>query len=160
MRIRSNDLYGTVAALAILAACEPALAGPTMLVCHLDAPTALAFEDGATTIELNEAQSSVVVHFAAAHLTNSDGVTGAADGRGSPNPAASVGPLTAKFGSDTITFSSTGGGEYDSNGNHFVPYQGSYLINRLTGSFVHKSPGDGALTVWQKWTCKPGNRQF
>jgi tetratricopeptide (TPR) repeat protein len=103
------------------------------------------FEDEPTTIELNEAQGSVVVHISAAHLRDSRGVSGGWDGHGSSTRAQSIGPFAANFGNDTITFSPSGpsGGDYR---------DGSFVINRRTGAFVFK-PFDGVSTTWNVWHC-------
>jgi len=108
------------------------LAGTTTLICHVIGT--MLVEDGSTTIELNEAQSSVVVHFAASHCT-------AACGPPRPGePASSLGPLPAKFGANTISFSNPNG-----------PV--TYVIDRLTGVFV-------ANYINVSWTCDVGKKKF
>ena len=125
---------------ALLTAGTAALADTTTLICHIDNPGLFGlFEDEpTTTIELNEAQGSVVVHLAAYHFTNPpDGLTGGTDGRGG-GKARSIGPRPAIFGNDTITFSDG---------------DGDYIINRLTGAFAYPHG--------MKWgTCQPGKKQF
>ena len=121
---------------ALLTAGTAALADTTTLICHVDNPGLFGlFEDEpTTTIELNEAQGSVVVHLAAYHFTTPpDGLTGGTDGRGGGAPRL-VGPRPAIFGNDTITFSDP-----------LLP--GDYIINRLTGAFAQ--PGT------MRWHCQP-----
>src|SRR5579863_5437586 len=108
----------------LVMASSPALAGATTLICPMD-NNYMTYEDEPTTIELNEAQSTVVVNFAARHLKNPRGVSGGADGRGGSN-AFSTGPLSAKFSADTISFSWNYAGQDQTF---------SWAINRLTGSF-------------------------
>lgn len=107
-----------------------AMADTSTLVCHLT-PFVIV-EDEPTTIDLNEAQSSVVVHFGALHQTFPQ----------TASPAMTVGPLAAVFGVDTISFSQPG-----------APYQGDYILNRLTGGLVNTS------TNW-RYTCQLGQKQF
>jgi tetratricopeptide (TPR) repeat protein len=115
----------------------------TTMICHLDHRS--LFEDEATTIELNEAQRSVVVHISAAHIRNPGPESGGWDGHGSSTRAQSIGPFAANFGNDTITFSASGpsGGDYR---------DGSFVINRRTGAFEF-TPPDGVSTVWNVWHC-------
>lgn len=128
-------------ALAVLvASSQVAMADTTKLVCNLDSPAPFA-EDQPTTIDLTEAQSSVVVHFGPTHATN-PGITGGFEGRGGNGPF-SNGPLPAVFSTDTITFA------------YPIPnttYVIDYVINRLTGVFTSSQ---GA-----KWTCRAGKTQF
>jgi hypothetical protein len=119
--------------MAILAtASQTALADPTTLICHMDGTGII--ENEPTTIELNAAQSSVVVHFAANHYNV---------GPGEEHAAWSLGPLPATFGADTISFSDPRPRSILSN----------FTINRLTGAFVETNAN------W-RWTCQPGKKQF
>jgi hypothetical protein len=137
-------------ALALLAASSlMARAEKVTLICHPKFGNVI-YEDEPTTIVLNEAESTVVVNFSAAHLKNPDGITGGVDGHGGINSQASIGPLPAVFSNDTITFS-------NSNGRAYV---GFGVINRLTGAFVFKYNDHDPVTVWQMWNCEAGKRQF
>jgi hypothetical protein len=130
-----TPLLGTVAITGLLGGMllpignAAALAGPTTLVCHMGEQ--LYKEDGPTIIELNEAQSSVVVHFSGSQMAYPKGVV----------PPRTIGPLSAVFGTDEITFPEPSS-----------PSQ-SYVLNRLTGDLFQK------ISNW-KWTCQAGNRQF
>jgi len=124
-------------ALALLASSsQAARAEATTLICNLDSSNPWK-EAEPTTIELNEAQSTVVVHFAAMHGDPRYG--------GGSRIAVSYGPLPAKFGTDTITFS------VDRTTSSWS--EGPHTINRLTGNFVE------AETNW-KWNCHPAKKQF
>jgi len=113
---------------------QAAQADTTKLICSLsNSPNA---EDGPTTIELNEAQSSVVVHFSGYHVRPESGLQG---GGGAPR---SIGPLSATFSDDTITFS-----------NPQYPQQDQFKINRLTGELTN------TITNW-KWACEKGQKKF
>ena len=120
-----------VALVLLAASSEAARAEATTLVCNLE-PFEIK-EDEPTTIELNEAQSSVIVHFSATHWSEPG------PGHG---PAKSLGPLPAKFDTDTITFHDPSS-EKD----------GDYIINRLTGNFHWVHPN------WN-WTCHAAKKQF
>ncbi len=116
---------------ALLATSTAAIADPTTLICIADAANVWK-DDEPSTIELNEAQSSIAVHFAA-----QTGILG-------PQYRVSAhasGPIRATFGADTISFSDQG---FD------------YTLNRLTGSLLRLVGSDVAL----RWTCQPGKKQF
>jgi hypothetical protein len=113
----------------LLAASTAALADTTKLVCHLGEQ--LYKEDGPTIIELNEAQSSVVVHFGGSQMANPPGVL----------PPRTIGPVPAVFGTDAITIPEPSYPE------------GSFVLNRLTGDLIQN------VTNW-KWTCQPGKKLF
>jgi hypothetical protein len=91
------------------------------------------------TIELNEAQNSVVVH-RPAFKGNS----------GNQYPGDSFGPLPAKFGTDKITFTwRTDSAVSD------------YVINRVTGAVSGKfTLLTNQDTSYFTWTCQVGKRQF
>jgi hypothetical protein len=113
---------------------QAAIAQTTTLICRLDPPQSQGFvEDEPSTLELNEAQSSVVVHFSAETVTASGGRL----------PAYLTGKRPATFAADTI-FSVP----HYSDANYTM----SYTINRLTGSWVSSSG--------LKRTCQVGKRQF
>ena len=109
-----------------------ATAQTTTLICNLIAPNVFT-EDEPTTIELNEAQSSVAVHFSESTLSLNGG----------RYPEFSIGPLQATFAADTISFSDP-------------PNALNYTLNRLTGRFTRLFKGEFA----QGWTCQAGKKQF
>jgi len=131
-----------LAVLAMLAATSKiALADTTTLICHMN-DNPYWYEEGPSSIELNEAQSTVVVHYAAYHGKRS-GYTGpSADTRG---------PFHATFSADTITWQ-------ESNGENGYT---NFTINRLTGFFGGKlfyngkSGGDT-----NSYTCHAAQKQF
>jgi hypothetical protein len=130
-----KQLIGIVAqvlsGLAIFATTSPpALADTTTLICHMDMQ--FIIEEDTTTIELNQAASTVVVHWAGYHST--DNVT--------TGSARTGGPYQAVYGKDTITFSS-------SDGNTNL----SYVLNRLTGSLEIKP-------INWKYACQVAKPQF
>src|SRR5690349_10948805 len=92
----------------LVAASQAAMAQTTTLVCQRAAPSPYV-DDGTTTVDLNEAQNSVTLHFSAYHLIQP----------ATSLPARLVGPEPAVFGADTITFSDP------------MPGFGSYVLNRL-----------------------------
>jgi hypothetical protein len=107
-----------------------AVANPTTLICQM-ADYMPWTEQGTTTVELNETKSQVTLNFATTQFK---------DTRLSYNggPGATVGPLLATFGTDTITFKNPG-----------ALFAGSYVINRLTGSMIEP------YAHW-RWNCHPG----
>ena len=115
-----------------LMASTPALADTTTLICHLNGGDTI-IEDEPTTIDLNEAQNSVVIHFGANHYNL---------GRVDVEQAVSVGPFQAIFGPDTITFN-----------NNNNAYTGPYTLSRVTGVLANTSIG------W-RWTCEAGSKKF
>ena len=125
----------TLVVLAMLAASPKiALADTTSLVCHMAMDNPNYVEDDSTTIELNEAQSTVTVHFGKAHYSNPYG----------EYKAYTIGQLSAKFDTNTISFSAKNG-LFGGNSN--------YVINRLTGSLYDNT------TNW-KWKCRAAQKQF
>lgn len=124
----------------LFAASQPANADTTILVCALDTshedPRLVSVEEGNTTIELNEADSIVTVHFAANHP--------GPNSSGGSVPAGTVGPMHATFGPDTITLQV---GDADGG-----PWHGTFTIDRITGQF-------SVQAGWQ-WNCKVGKKQF
>ena len=128
MKFRQCTALG---AAALLATSQMAFADTTSLICHLNVGGSVV-EDEPTTVELNEAQNTVVVHFGANHYIV---------GNGDVEAAESVGPLPATFGSDQITF------------NLDTAYAGPYTLDRLTGVLMNTD------TKWH-WACQAGKRQF
>jgi hypothetical protein len=160
---RKTAFAALLMAAPLVAKSQLALAADSTLICNLSAPREVVIEEQPTTIELNDTQSTVVVHFSAAHMVDPEGATGGADGRGSPNPAATIGPLQANFGANSITFSSSSGGEYSVGGAIYSAYAGSYVLNRITGTLVHRRPNESEnseLTLWQSWACQAGQKKF
>jgi hypothetical protein len=134
----SGGIWVTFIALAMLAAgSKIALADTTTLICHMN-NNPYWYEEGPTSIELNEAQSIVVVNYAAYHGKRS-GYTGP--------PAVTRGPFQATFSADIITWQ-------DGNG--------KFTINRLTGVFSGKvffpdgRDGDDTLS----YTSHAAQKQF
>jgi hypothetical protein len=126
-----------VLGMAILAmASEAAMAQTTTLICNLDPSLGFA-EDEPTTIELNEAQNSVVVHFSQQHNPRTGERLGGSH---------SIGPLPASFGTDVISFTDP-----------TQVYFHNYTINRLTGKFVGSVVNDAGSMIW---TCQAGKKQF
>jgi hypothetical protein len=123
----------TVAFFFLIASPHRACAETTTLICH--ASSVPWTDDDATTIDLNEPQSSVVIHFPGHH-----------DRDGNIGYPYSLGPLQASFGTDIISIT-------DPKGNLFQ----NYTINRLTGKFVAHAPHEDGN--WQ-WDCQPGKKQF
>ena len=94
--------------IAVLAATpQIASADPTTLICKLGAENSWK-EDEPTTVDLNEAQSSVVVHWGAKTLPIN----------GAHTPALSSAPVRGDFSANTISFNAFGQ---------------DYVIIRLTG---------------------------
>ncbi|MGH7024439.1 MAG: hypothetical protein ACREEB_12745 [Caulobacteraceae bacterium] len=87
-----------IAGLVVLSAAAgtAAPADPTTLICKLNFPGGAVVEDEPTTIDLNEAADTVVVHFGPMH-TEAGGYHALR--------AFTLGPLSATFGAQTITFS-------------------------------------------------------
>ena len=123
--------------LALLITAAAARAETVTLVCHLDSNADWA-EDGPTIIKLDETNSSVEVQFAAEHMTDPQV-------SGGQMSTSALGPVQAKFGNDTITFSPVGStlpGMY-------------YSLDRTTAIFAQKN------VPWTKtWTCSKAQKQF
>jgi len=119
----------------LVAASQPALADTKTLICPMDSNLS-RIEDEPATIELNEAASTVIVHFGAWHLKPNVGI--------GQTPAFSIGPLQAVFGTEVISFSYN-----DPPPQSQIVY--NLTLNRLTG----------ALRGWTyNMTCHVGNAQF
>jgi len=128
-------------AIVLGAASQNVVADTTTLICQVAVPNVI--EDGATTIELNEAQSTVVVHFSANHYINMP--------TSEEHPSRSIGPFPAQFSNDTITFS-------DPNPNDYFRV---FSISRITGAFVMADVQSNlnGIQNW-RWTCHAGQKQF
>ena len=111
-----------------------ASADPITLICRFGRIGDSIVEDEPTTIDLNEAQASVVVHFGLNHYTFPQFIQ---------EKPISTGPLAAVFGAETITFSAPSG----------TGYPGDYVLNRLTGDLVNTN------TNW-RYACQPARKQF
>ncbi len=133
MSVFTSNRVALFALALLLASSQVAVADTTKLICSLgNSPNA---EDGPTTIELNEAQGSVVIHFAGYHVRPESGLQGG-------GPPRTIGPLSATFSDDTITFF-----------NPQYPQQDQFKINRLTGELTN------TFTNW-KWACEKGQKKF
>jgi hypothetical protein len=119
-------------AFAMLATCQSALADTTTLICDSHSRAQASPE----TIDLNEAAGSVTIHHMSLHNPG---------GNPDPIPGGTDGPFTAKFTTDTITFSA----EEPGHGHD------TYTINRLTGIV------DWVTPAWSvEFTCQVGKAQF
>jgi hypothetical protein len=127
-----RTLWGMVI---LVTASQTALAASTTLVCSTGNPR----EASPTTIDLNEAQSSVTIHFGS---TQCPGCTP------DPIPGRTAGPLTAKFAKNAITFAE----RPDSR-------SFDYTINRLTG-IVGVNETQQGQPYHTDWTCHVGKPQF
>jgi hypothetical protein len=101
--------------IALLMATMAAQAETTTLICRLNTFPGGPTEDQPTTVELNGAQNTVVVHFSAMHHTDPDF---------SSQPS-TTGPLQANFSADSVSFS--------------TPAGATFSINRLTGAMVNSN---------------------
>jgi hypothetical protein len=135
----------TLAALAmLLASSKIALADTTKLICHMN-DNKFWVEEGPTTIELNEAQSTIVaINFSKVHGAPGSGIGGGSVG------GRSIGPFPATFTADTITFSIQ---DASSSTN--------CTINRLTGVYSCKVSVNGnSYDQGTSWTCHAAQKQF
>lgn len=108
----------------------------TTLTCEPKTMEPWLIEDSPTTIDIDEASSTVTVHAGAYHC--------------GPNPmiscnraARTVGPLRATFSDTEIKFAEN---------SNYPPY----VINRLNGSVL----GPEILIGVGRWTCQPAKKQF
>lgn len=125
----------------LVAGSKSAWADTTTLICHMN-DNPYWYEEGPTSIELNETQSTVVVHYAPYHGKRS-GYTGPS--------AETTGPFQATFSADTITWQEKNGesGYTD------------FTINRVTGFFGGKLFYDGKSGGdTNSYTCQAARRQF
>jgi hypothetical protein len=144
----------TLAALAIgllTGSIRPAeAAATTTLICHNDDRP----DFGQISVILNEAKGTVSINYPARSVPN---------GRFPPIdvPASSTGPMTAKFGSDSIDFSQQKA-ETDT-----LTLYSRYNIDRLTGVLLAyqstNAPWDKAAprdrVMWH-YSCHKGEKQF
>jgi len=128
-----------IAALGILlTANTAAMADPVTLICNMvDTGRGTYQEDEPTTVELNEQQNSVTVHFGREHLA-----VGASN---HVLTAWTQGPVIATFTDNAISFSLVQFGK-----------PASSLINRLTGTFVITQDQHDVGS----WTCHAAQKQF
>ena len=110
------------------------IASPVTLICN----TGNSREASQTTIDLNESDGLVTIHFGATH-------TG---GFPDPMPGRSTGPLSANFNQTTITFSE----QPDSR-------QFNYVINRMTGT-IDVTEMNGGNPYHYQWTYQVAKAQF
>ena len=119
----------------VLTASRAAIADPARLICDWDGGDAIV-QDEPTIIELNQAQSSVSVHFSAYTIP----------ALRSHVAAVSIGPLLALFGNDMVTFRN------DGLNRHEMTY-GAFSLNRITGAFIQ-------IRSNYRWTCHSGQEHF
>ena len=131
----------TLIALAMLVAIPKiALAEATHLICHMN-ENKFWVEEGPTTMELNEAEGTVLINFGKQHGAPGSGIGGGSVG------GETRGPFQAAFTPDTITFSP------DPNTN--------CTINRLTGVYSCKVSSNG--NVYDSavcYTCQSAQKKF
>lgn len=128
----ANAVRAALIGTAVLSmASTPTLADTTTLICNRDAPNDPWKEIEPTTVQLNEAQSYVTVHW------------GAKTSSFDSAPAFSIGPLRATFTSDTISF-------------NINAYPDVVTINRLTGRMLLTFSSGG---YWS-WACESGKAKF
>jgi hypothetical protein len=125
----------------LVAACQTALADPTSLICDTTEPQYA----GPATVDLNEAKSTVTIHF-----------PGSKPAPPLPGPPAyTVGPSPATFSPTTITFTqpSSGGGTTVST---------TYVTNRLTATVEETGVTNDPYrpTFNNTWSCHVGTAQF
>jgi hypothetical protein len=108
-------------------------AATTMLVCKLVSPAWTT--DQPTTIELNEAQGTILMHQYTTHAPEYGNATA---------PGWTWGPLPATFNAETITANFFWQGD---------PRQFTLLISRLTGDLT-------VAPINWKWSCHAGSAQF
>ena len=94
--------------------------------------------DQPATIELNEAQSSAVIHYPAERLIVN----------GAYKEATTFGPMSATFSPETISIPFSWG--------KGVGNEMNLAINRLTGAALISSK-EG---ISDRWTCQVGRKQF
>ncbi len=116
----------------LLTVSTSALADTTTLICN----TGLPLDMGPTTVDLNEAQSTVTVHLPA----TTAGI-----------PARTVGPRPATFGPEMITFTDTSNNTDD-----------TYAINRISATVAYTQADlrDHHRVGYANWTCHVGQKQF
>ena len=136
LKLHSGTCVTLAVSAMLLVSSKIALADTTTLICHMN-DNPYWYEEGPTSIELNEAQSTIVVHYAAYH------------GNAAVIRPASCNERTvsATFSADIITWQ-------DGNG--------KFTINRLTGVFSGKvffpDGRDGGDTLC--YTCHTAQKKF
>ena len=141
----SGGICVTFAALAILAVSSKiALADTTTLICHMN-DNKFWVEEGPTTIELNEAQGTVVtINYSKQHGAPGSGIGGGSVG------GRSTGPFPATFSDNAITWQSTEAG-----------VTGTCTINRLTGIYACKTLMNGQFyDNAASYTCNAAQKKF
>lgn len=141
MKRNSNFTAVALATAWVLFSAGEAFAAPVLLVCRMNSDMPFT-EDEPTTMELDEAQGTVTVHFAATARKDMTGITGGYEGRGGDRPHV-MGPLNAAYSAEAITF------VYPNNGGNPM----NYSLNRVTGAFVSEADS-------LRWACQPGKKQF
>jgi hypothetical protein len=139
----------TFVVLAMLAASSKiALADTTKLICHMN-DNIYWVEEGPTTIELNEAQGTVVaINYSAYHRAPQSPF--AHIRQGYVNDARTTGPFSATFTADTITW-------HDVNREMYT----NFSIDRTTGVFVGHTFVNGKFNGdTLSYTCHAGQKQF
>jgi len=139
-RVKPSDCARAKLATLVIAAvtCQSALADTTTLICS----NGESSEATSTTIELNEVESVVTIHFGDVHNPG---------GRPDPLPGGKAGPLAAKFDTNTIVFS-----WYQDSGTNTT-----YTINRLTGVVGIDRTYPRQTGIYHgRWTCHLGKPQF
>jgi hypothetical protein len=135
----------TLIALSMLAASSQVVrADTTTLICHMN-DNKFWVEEGPTTIQLNEAQSTVVaINYSKVHGAPGSGICCGSTG------GLSYGPFPATFSADTITWQSAESG-----------IESKCAINRLTGIFACQTLLNGR---WAdnaaNYTCNAAQKRF
>ena len=135
----------------LVASPEIALADTTKLICHMN-DNIYWVEEGPTTIELNEAQGTVVaINYSAYHRAPQS--PHANIRQGYVTDARTTGPFSATFTADTITWQ-------DVNPRYPTIY-GNFSIDRTTGVFVGHLFADGRSNGDSlSYTCHAAQKQF
>lgn len=119
-----------LAALVVLGSSQAALAATTTLIC--DVPHSdRVITDGVPTIDLNEAEGTVTIHYAAWRSVNG----------GSQFPEKTIGPIPAEFGLDIITIPPVERPGWS--------IEQPVTLSRVTGFWSLNS-----------WTCHAAKKQF
>lgn len=114
----------------VVGSSQVAIAETTTLIC--DVPHSdRVITDGVPTIDLNEAQGTITIHYAAWRSVNG----------GSPFPATTLGPIPAEFGPDIITIPPVERPGWS--------IEQPVTLNRVTGFWSMNN-----------WTCHAAKKQF
>ena len=152
---RVKQLLAITGLTALAATGQSAYAGPVTLLCDF-ADQGFAYADSPTVITLDEQAGTVTMRSTAMHLRNPGRISGGYDGRGGVGPY-SVGPISAAFTAETITFLTdkrSGDGSKE-----------CWSIDRLTGSvrgYVSDKCTGQNRDAWamRMWTCQPAKAKF